>query len=428
MSLLVITIPFNPSIHIVKNNTLNFGSISLNFWTSDLIIILIFIFLTISTNKVDKINYRAGPFFWKLGGPLLLWIGWGALSIFQANIKSVFFIELLRMIRIFIIFFVVYKFFLEPIDIRMITKVIAIAFTIQVILIFTEYYVGHPIFRLPGEGREADIAGSIFRPSGTMGHSSNFAKFAALCLPLCLATLFAIKKNIWSLFFAFVIISGFVSLILTVSRAGLATSLFGMFWVLYLTFRSKGIKKNKIIAIVFVFFFAIGISWFIGGNRLVNRFKWDYGSALSRPAMFTVAWNVIKTHPFLGVGLNNYTIVAPKYDNTPSNITKVFPHPVHNIYLLYTAEIGIIGALFFIVFLYRTIRMYFRESVRFESVAYSIIYKSIGIGVFCCWLQGLIGWGHRASIVHMSYLAFFAGLIMAKKDYFKEKNLMKKNI
>ncbi|MHA1381644.1 MAG: O-antigen ligase family protein [Candidatus Helarchaeota archaeon] len=416
LSVLIIAISFNPRLHIVKSNILPFSNIYLDFWTSDLIIILIFVFLFFSTSTGVKTNYKLNSAFWYLGIPLLLWIGLSALSIYRADIKSVAFIELVRMLRIFVIFFIVYKFLPRSIDIQTITKAIVIALAIQSIIILTEYYVGHPVFRIPGESREADIAGSIFRPSGTMGHSSGFAKFAALCLPICLATSFAIKKKNWRIFLVLVIISGFVSLVLTVSRASVVISLFGMFWVLFLTFKSKGIKKRKTYAIIFVFSLAIGISWFIGGNRLVNRFKWDYGSALSRPAMYSVAWNVIKTHPFLGVGLNNYTLVAPKYDNTQSNITKVFPHPVHNIYLLYAAEIGIIGSLFFIVFIYRTIRMYFRESSRFEPVAYSIIYKAIGIGLICCWLQGLICWGHRVTIVHMSYLAFFAGFIAARKN------------
>ena len=49
-------------------------------------------------------------------------------------------------------------------------------------------------------------------------------------------------------------------------------------------------------------------------NRLTED---DHGSAASRLLMFQLAWNVIQfspSHLFLGVGANNYALVAPAYN------------------------------------------------------------------------------------------------------------------
>ena len=63
-----------------------------------------------------------------------------------------------------------------------------------------------------------------------------------------------------------------------------------------------------------------------------------------------LAINIIKEHPLLGIGINNYTEVMQSYDNLPERITSNIQNPVHNAYLLIQAEIGIIGLFFFLCF------------------------------------------------------------------------------
>lgn len=62
----------------------------------------------------------------------------------------------------------------------------------------------------------------------------------------------------------------------------------------------------------------------------------------SRLEMNEIAGLMIADHPVLGVGLNNFELVLPRYEQTP---VIFFGHPVHNLYLLYLAEAGIIGLL-----------------------------------------------------------------------------------
>ena len=64
-----------------------------------------------------------------------------------------------------------------------------------------------------------------------------------------------------------------------------------------------------------------------------------------------VAFEMIKSNPIIGVGLNNYTEVHHNYDIGVDKITQYYPVPVHNIYLQLAAEIGILGLLFFLGFI-----------------------------------------------------------------------------
>lgn len=416
LGLLVLAIPFNPCFHIVRNDSSLFN-LDLNFWTSDLIVIFVFIYLSMSKGLGVRERQNSHALLWQLGLPLLLWIIAGALSIVPAVNKGIAIIELIRMVRIFIIFAAIFFLVEKPEDIHLIATCFVIAFAIQTVFVFAEYALGHPLFRLPGDSREADIVGAILRPGGTMGHSGNFAKLAALSLPICLAFIYTVRKNIWWITIGAVLISGLVALMLTVSRAGLGTSLFGLGWLFLIMLKNKRRNMLRTLAALSLFVIAVVLAWHIGGDRLKSRMSEDFGSALSRPQQFSVAWNVIKAHPFIGVGLNNYTLIAPHYDHTREAISITSPQPVHNIYLLYAAEIGIPAAVCFIWFLGATIALAFKVSPQVGSPSASALLKSIGVGITCSWLQGLIGWGFRSSIVHISYLAVLAGVLAASKYY-----------
>ncbi|MCU1537270.1 MAG: hypothetical protein JWP82_1621, partial [Humibacillus sp.] len=60
----------------------------------------------------------------------------------------------------------------------------------------------------------------------------------------------------------------------------------------------------------------------------------------SRLQMNDIAGTMIADHPLLGVGLGNYELVLPRYEQNP---VIFFGHPVHNLYLLTLAEAGIVG-------------------------------------------------------------------------------------
>ena len=418
LGLLILSIPFNPSFHLIRDNSTEF-SVGIMIYTSDIIVILIFVYVFLSKvlghEKIDK-SYGA---LWSLGLPLSLWILAGIVSGFAASNTNIAIFEMFRMFRIFLVFCAAFAIVEESNDIRFIATCLLLALAIQTILVFIEYVLGYPLLRLPGERREADIADFI-RPGGTMGHSGNFAKFATLCLPVCFAFIFSVRKHFFRIIFVgTVTICSLAALVLTVSRAGIACSLLGLCLVFTILWKSVTKKGVVVLASLTVLVAGIGFSWYLGGDRLMSRVREDYGSAVSRLPMFSVAWSVIKRNPVFGVGLNNYTLVAPDYDKTPEAISVVYPHPVHNIFLLYAAEMGIPGAFCFIWFLCGTIVLALKGMSQEPFGVNSMLMKAIGIGITCTWLQGVIDWGFRASIVHTSYLGLLAGAIVVISRYKK---------
>jgi len=413
LALLILTIPFNPSFHLATDTSTEF-SVGIMVYTSDIVVIMIFVYLFIS--KI--LNREKAPppkgALWPLSLPLSLWILAGIASGFAAFNTNIALYEMFRMFRMFLVFCAAYAIVEEPDDIRFIATCLLLALAIQTILVFAEYVFGHPLLRLPGERREADIATGFIRPGGTMGHSGNFAKFATLCLPGCFASIFYIRKHIFRVILVGTVIMGsLAALALTVSRAGIACSLIGLSWIFTILGKLTTKKGVVILVSLTVLVAGLGFSWYLGGERLMNRIQEDGGSALSRLPMFAVAWNMIKRNPILGVGLNNYTLVAPDYDKTPEAISVVYKHPVHNIFLLYAAEMGIPGTVCFIWFLCGTIVLALKGISREPAGVNSILMKAIGVGLACSWIQGLVDWGFRASIVHTSYLGLLAGAIIA---------------
>ena len=87
-------------------------------------------------------------------------------------------------------------------------------------------------------------------------------------------------------------------------------------------------------------------------NPYIRRFGWDgfVGWFYYRGERFLTTFKMLKDHPFVGVGLDNYRIIFDRYHawiGTPIE----FKIP-DNMYLMILGETGIIGFLSFLVFIF----------------------------------------------------------------------------
>jgi len=141
------------------------------------------------------------------------------------------------------------------------------------------------------------------------------------------------------LLFSFVIVLG-VCLALTYSRGAWLSvvAVIGLFGFLY---------DRRIFWLLVV----LPVILLVGHDVFMERIMsianpTDTSSAL-RLALWESTLNMIKDHPFLGIGWGAYWMVYPAYDIFVVNAgTKIFH--AHNMFLNYAAEIGIPGALVFI--------------------------------------------------------------------------------
>jgi O-antigen ligase len=129
--------------------------------------------------------------------------------------------------------------------------------------------------------------------------------------------------------------------------------------------------------------------------------------------MYAVALNVIKNNALLGVGMNNYTLAHRLYDETPERVSLQFPDsPVHNLYLLYAAELGLFGVVGFLWFLVSTFRAAWHRLTLAPAEGRPVI-LALACGVLNICVQNLTGKGTSDHVIHLSTIVMFAALLTA---------------
>lgn len=408
LALLIISVSINPSLPIYRSYLLAYP-ISIDLCLSDIILLSCWIYII--AKKISRPSEYCG-IHQKYSNVFLsfyiLWIAFGVFTLPFAVDKIIAIPELIGMMRILFLYLAVPFLITKKSDLRFIAILLAVSVLLQAILIIFQYRYEDLLIRIPGGSQEFDIvaAGTLFRPAGTLGHSSHYAILSVLILPVTLV-LMQYSTGAKKFFFGLMLVLLFIALIITASRAGLGMGITGFSAILFLSRKTK-IGKKLLLQSIAVLIMIFTAGWFVAGERLVDRITYDYNSAYLRIPMTKTALEVIKHHPF-GVGLNNYTLVAPGYDYY--DIFSYFPFPVHNIYLLNFAELGLLGGACLIGLLTTVIFFAFKYAEKIEEENNKILFQAIGIGIICSWLIGLLGWSQRSSNIHLLYFAILAAVI-----------------
>jgi O-antigen ligase len=138
--------------------------------------------------------------------------------------------------------------------------------------------------------------------------------------------------------------AGVAGLALTLSRGGVLGFAVGIFAFVVLSMRRRQLKLRHSVAIATM----ATIVTFLAGEQLLLRTASDAGEQ-GRIALLQIAWEMIKTAPLTGVGLNNFVTVLPDF-LTPT-FANEWRYAVHNTYALITAESGVFALGAFVAFL-----------------------------------------------------------------------------
>jgi len=172
-------------------------------------------------------------------------------------------------------------------------------------------------------------------------------------------------------------------LILSFSRGAWIATVAGIF-LLVIVFRKNKFKEvarqSLSYFLIIIFFFLILRPLFITRIDVVGRL--ETRSITERVSQIAEWKNIFFTHPILGVGLDKYTLYL-------HNIHPSLPvwqyQPVHNVYLLGLAEIGILGMIVFLV-----IWFFFFKFVWQKNISYLPIFTTLLIaGLFDHWLWSM---------------------------------------
>jgi len=206
-----------------------------------------------------------------------------------------------------------------------------------------------------------------------------FAGYLALFSPVLLGiTLYHVKGRLKGIMLL-VSVLVLVNLIFTLSRS----AIFGV----WLALLFMGIlKRDKVI--IFLLILSLLITPFIMPRQIkgwINSSNsiWEVllngdSQSAGRLPLFKVALEMIKSHPFIGVGVNTFSINFKIY----KAIGKIdFPYPgdwyAHNIYLHLPAEIGLVGLAIFLYMLF----LIFKTWVKFNRETQDAFLKISGMGI-----------------------------------------------
>jgi O-antigen ligase len=189
------------------------------------------------------------------------------------------------------------------------------------------------------------------RVGGTVGSPNVAAAYLSILLPLALALALARVTRLLRMLAGGAFVLGAVALVFgTVSRGGVLALLVGVGFVLVVTVRRRSIGGGGLLAVAV----PLVVLLVATGGALLSRVRSDAGAAEGRIPLLSLAAAMIRDHPFLGVGANNFVPALRDY-LTPS-YDFAWIYVVHNDYLLVTAELGMAGLAIYGYFLFRLVR------------------------------------------------------------------------
>jgi len=178
---------------------------------------------------------------------------------------------------------------------------------------------------------------SFLRISSLFGNPNNFASWLMLTLPMSIY-LFLSRSYKIKVGCIFVILIQICALLLTLSRAGILSTVLGMFLLLWISARKRFIQRKHVLILLF-FSMLIGIiSLYFSGMYQTERASIDLNS---RDMIWYTLWQSILNKPFLGVGfgVSYEAILEPKG----------LLFAAHNTYLAILSELGIPGFILFVL-------------------------------------------------------------------------------
>jgi len=202
------------------------------------------------------------------------------------------------------------------------------------------WWLGERTFNAGTPGiAKIDIDGRfLMRPYATFSHPNVLAGFILVNLVLILTRnpRLTIGKLVNSLAF----ILGLIIIFISFSRSTWLVGLLIGLWLL------KNLRTSMLRVTGY------GLSIFLLVVLLIKLPNFPEESFVQRIKLGEIAVRLIKQNPLIGVGLNNFVVNLPKFQQG-----QVFwLQPVHNIYLLVAAETGMVGLLIFLWFLFLTFR------------------------------------------------------------------------
>jgi O-antigen ligase len=195
------------------------------------------------------------------------------------------------------------------------------------------------------------------RAFGSFPHPNFLAGFLVIALILTLGLFLLTENRKHCRLLLAISVVQFLALLTALSRAGIIVFVVGAVFLLVSAWREKALRP-KIIRVIAILLF-IGLAFSVSYPELVvSRVRTDSRvenlSNAARVEQYREWSSVVETNWFTGVGLGNYTVALSKLK---PNLPAWAYQPVHNVYLLLFAELGLFGLTLCLLFLVHLVHL-----------------------------------------------------------------------
>jgi O-antigen ligase len=355
LALLTLSVPIWIGMHVSPHKTV-YGRSTFGFPIHFSFIPLTALYLTWIVNRM--VHKLPGPISTRGLVSLACLLGVGACSVLVARSPLFATFDLFALATSMAIFVYVSSQVIEMKELRLIVTILIVFAIIQGIVAVGQKLTGsHLGLMLLGPGAMAPLYGytgleAISRVGGWIGHPNSLAMFFDLLLPLSFSLLFyPMSRGLKALLGVGVVIE-ILGLGVTYSRGGIVSSSLAILFLLLFYWKKKMGLTRAVFGVLSIAIFASILLLVIPNPLRTGLFRTE-GTAYGRWPLAKVAMNIISHHPLLGTGLNNFVETARPYDRSREQIVSSWNSPVHNLFLFIGSEMGLLGLVFFSLFLWR---------------------------------------------------------------------------
>lgn len=278
--------------------------------------------------------------------PGLGFIFMSILSIYQAKDLSLGLFSLCQLVEFFLTYFYLVNHLRTEQEILFFVQALMWGMFAESLLMILQWMTG---LQFAFASIQAVISPYPRRIAGTFGNPNIAGGVISGFLAIACAMIWVFPKRSQKVFALLCFVSGCLALLSTSSRASWGSFLAAFLAFVSVAFWRGWVQRKTLIWMLVGTVIVILIFYPVIYDRLTRD---DFGSAESRPRMARLAWNVIRANFWLGVGTNNYALVAANYYTSDVGyLGSVVYSSVHNKYLLVWAETGLFGLLSYVAFL-----------------------------------------------------------------------------
>lgn len=367
------------------------GTTLLNLSVIDLAILLLYPMwiIRLMTNRMgERIIWPAAS------TPFLLFTAWGALSILNAPNQMLAGIEVVCFLKVFLSFFYIANNIKTREDMWYVVKCLGAGLFFQSFICCAQQVKqGNIGLGVLGERKVEKVMAmgggvhQVFRVGGTLGHPTFLGGYLAVMLPVALAAALESRKGIRKVIATGIFLLGVLVLIFSYCRSAwivtaISCPLLLLRWYRYYL-RDHKFNLGPILAIFVVGLCVLAPFYPKIYARLSDD---DKGSTESRIPQWKMGMNMVKAHPLLGVGLNNYNVVSDLYEPyvaDESTKTRVFYFgtKIHNLYLGVAAQAGLVGLALYLCFLWSLLTHGWKKMKTVEDPAVRSFFCALVLGL-----------------------------------------------